>query len=109
MGAFALLISSVVLSFLFWLMANPVALGGAGGQLLGTIGLEALDLPFVVRIWIVFLACLLIGMFVSVVTGKPKEGRPVDLSGIKFATQPVFNMASLAIIATLITIYVLFW
>ncbi len=109
MGAFALLISSVVLSFLFWTMANPAALGGMGVQVLATFGLEALDLPFVVRIWIVFLACLVIGMIVSIVTGKPAEDRPVDLSGIKFATEPVFNLASLAIIAVLIAIYVRFW
>jgi len=109
MGAFALLISSVVLSFLFWLLANPMALGGAGTQLLGMVGLDALDLPFVVRIWIVFLACLLIGMTVSILTGKPAANRPVDLSGIKFVTEPVFNLASVAIIATLVAIYVVFW
>ncbi|WP_291843528.1 sodium/sugar symporter [Maricaulis sp.] len=109
MGAFSLLISSVVLSFLFWLMANPAALGGAGEQVLGLFGLEALALPFVLRIWIVFLACLVIGMFVSVVTAKPAENRPVGLSGIKFATEPVFNLAGLAIIAVLIAIYVRFW
>ena len=108
-GAFALLISSVALSFMFWLMANPAALGGAGQGLLGLVGLEALDLPFVVRIWIVFLACLMIGMLVSIITGKPVDARAVDVSGIKFATEPVFNMAGLAIIATLIGIYVWFW
>jgi len=108
-GAYALLISSLVLSFVFWLMANPAAIGGAGQQVLGMIGLEALDLPFVVRIWIVFLACMLIGMAVSIVTGKPTDDRSIDLTGIKFATERIFNLASFAIIATLITIYFLFW
>ena len=77
--------------------------------MLGTFGLEALDLPFVVRIWIVFLACLAIGVAVSILTGKTEDGRAVDLSGIRFATEPVFNLASLAIIAALIAIYVRFW
>ncbi|MEE2526831.1 sodium/sugar symporter [Hyphobacterium sp. HN65] len=108
-GAFALLISSVVLSFLFWLMANPAAIGGAGSGLLSAFGLEALDLPFVIRIWIVFIACLVIGVVVSHVTGKPAEDRPVELGGIRFATEPVFNMASLVIIAILIGIYGAFW
>lgn len=108
-GAFALLISSVVLSFLFWLMANPAAMGGAGAGLLTMLGLEALDLPFVIRIWIVFIACLVIGVSVSLISGKPEEHRPVDLGGIRFATEPVFNFASLVIIAVLIAIYGVFW
>jgi len=108
-GAFALLISSVILSFMFWLMANPAALGGAGSGLLSTLGLEALDLPFVIRIWIVFMACVVIGVGVSLITAKPAEHRPVELGGIRFATEPVFNLASLAIIAVLIAIYGVFW
>jgi solute:Na+ symporter, SSS family len=109
MGAFALLISSVVLSFVFWLLANPAALGGAGASMLSVLGLAALDLPFVVRIWIVFMLCVVIGMLVSLITGKPDENRPVDLSGIRFATEPVFNLASLVIIVILVAIYIRFW
>ncbi|WP_417485700.1 sodium/sugar symporter [Maricaulis sp.] len=109
MGAFALLISSVGLSFLFWLLANPAAVGGAGSTILAAFGLAALDLPFVVRIWIVFLLCVGIGVLVSLLTGKPAENRPVELSGIRFATEPVFNLASLVIIAILVAIYVRFW
>ena len=108
-GAYALLLSSVGLSFLFWLMANPAALGNAGSGLLGAFGLDSLDLPFVVRIWIVFLACLVIGVAVSILTGKPENDRAVDLAGIRFATEPIFNFASLAIIAILIAIYGVFW
>jgi SSS family solute:Na+ symporter len=108
-GAFALLISSVSLSFLFWLLANPAALGGAGSGLLAGMGLEALDLPFVVRIWIVFMACLVTGVIVSLATPKPGEGRPVDLSGLTFATRPTFNIAGGVIIAILIAIYAVFW
>lgn len=108
-GAFALLISSVVLSFVFWTLANPAAIGGLGGGLLSILGLEGLALPFVVRIWIVFLACLLTGVVVSLATPKPTEGRPVELGDIAFATGPVFNIAGVAIIAILIGIYVVFW
>ena len=108
-GAFALLISSVGLSFVFWLLANPAALGGPGSGLLAEMGLEALDLPFVVRIWIVFLACLATGVIVSLATPKPGEGRPVDLSGLTFATRSAFNIAGAVIIAILIAIYAVFW
>ena len=108
-GAFALLISSVGLSFVFWLLANPAALGGMGAGLLAMLGLEALALPFVIRIWIVFLACLLVGVLVSVSTSQPRADRPVDLGDVRFATGPVFNIAGAVIIFALITIYVVFW
>jgi SSS family solute:Na+ symporter len=80
-----------------------------GGGLLAAMGLESLAMPFVVRIWIVFLACLVIGVAVSLITAAPREDRPVQLSGIRFATEPVFNLAGLAIIAILIAIYGIFW
>lgn len=108
-GAFALLISSVGLSFVFWLLANPAALGGMGAGILAMLGLEALALPFVIRIWIVFLACLLVGVLVSVSTSQPRADRPVDLGDVRFATGPVFNIAGAVIIFALITIYVVFW
>ena len=108
-GAFALLLSSVGLSFVFWAMANPDAAGGLGAGLLSALGLEALALPFVIRIWIVFLACLVIGIAVSLATPEPREDRPVALKDIAFATGPVFNIAALAIIAILIAIYGVFW
>lgn len=108
-GAFALLISSVGLSFFFWLLANPAAVGGAGAGVLGALGLEGLAMPFVIRIWIVFLACLVIGAVVSLATGKPATDRPIDLSVVRFATGPVFNIAAGLIIFVLVSIYFIFW
>ena len=108
-GAFALLISSVGLSFLFWLLANPAMLGGVGGGLLAVIGLESLAMPFVVRIWIVFMACLAVGVIVSLSTAPPSEGQPVQLAGVRFVTEPAFNLAGLAIIVILVAIYGVFW
>ena len=108
-GAFALLISSVGLSMVFWLLANPAAMGGTGANLLAALGLESLDLPFVIRIWIVFLAALVVGVAVSLVTGKPDPEKPVDLADIRFVTGPVFNIASVVIVLLLALIYVVFW
>ncbi|TGY87055.1 sodium transporter [Marinicauda algicola] len=92
-GAFGVLAGSVGLSFVFWLMA----------------GNGSLELPFVIRIWIVFLACLALGVIVSLITPAPREDRPVDLSGIRFATTGGFNVAGIAIIAILALIYGVFW
>ena len=88
-GAFALLISSVVLSIAAKLMLP--------------------DLPFVLRIWIVFLVCLVVGVVVSLLTPKPKPEQPVDLGGIQFDTKVGFNIAAVLIVLILAAIYVAFW
>ena len=68
-----------------------------------------LAMPFVIRIWIVFLSCLVIGAAVSIATAKPQADRPVDLTGVRFATGPVFNIAGAFIVFVLVSIYVIFW
>lgn len=88
-GAFALLISSVLLNL------------GA------KIGLP--DMPFVLRIWIVFLICMVVGVVVSLVTPKPSEEQPVDVGGISFATTGGFNISAVLIALILIAIYVVYW
>ena len=88
-GAFALLVSSLLLS-VFAKLNLP-------------------DLPFVIRIWIVFLACLVVGVVTSLLTPKPREDQPVDIAGIGFMTKPSFNIASVAIILILVMIYAIFW
>ena len=108
-GAFSVLIGSVVISFIFWLLANPAALGGTGGGLLGLMGLEALDLPFVLRIWIVFLIIMVIGVVISLMTQPPKADQPVALGDIEFHTRPGFNIAAGVVALILIAIYVVYW
>ncbi|MEO0714671.1 MAG: sodium/sugar symporter [Pseudomonadota bacterium] len=88
-GAFALLISSVALN------------------LAAKVGLP--DMPFVLRIWIVFLICLVIGVVVSLLTSPPREDRPVDLGGLSFGTSTGFNIAAGLIALVLIGIYVVYW
>lgn len=88
-GAFAMLIASVVLS------------------VIASIALP--ELPFVLRIWIVFLTCLVIGAIVSLVTKAPKPEQPVDLGGIEFHTRTGFNIAAVLIVLILAGIYVAYW
>lgn len=115
LGAFALLLSSVVLSFLFYAAANPWGAGIAGilspvfDPILGLVNFSVRDMPFVVRIWFIFLICLVIGAVVSLLTPKPAPEQPVDLSGISFATSPAFKVGSAAVIAILAVLYVFFW
>lgn len=88
-GAFALLISSVALS------------------IAAKLGLP--DVPFVLRIWIIFLICMVVGVLVSLVTKKPDEAQPVDLGGIEFHTRQGFNISAALITLILVGIYVAFW
>lgn len=88
-GAFALLISSIVLN------------------LAAKFGLP--DMPFVLRIWIVFLMCVVVGVIVSLITPAPREDQPVDVGGINFVTKPSFTITSIVIIVILAGIYVLYW
>ncbi|MEL6957190.1 MAG: sodium transporter, partial [Pseudomonadota bacterium] len=67
------------------------------------------DMPFVLRIWIVFLAIMVLGVLVSLVTQAPREDQPVALGDIEFRTRPGFNVAAIAVAATLIAIYVVYW
>ena len=120
-GAFALLISSVVLSFLFFAMASPDkvgaavssgvtgALGPVFNPILGLVDFNVNNMPFVVRIWFVFLICVLVGMLVSLVTPKPSPEQPVDLGDISFKTSGGFKIAAVVVIAILAGLYVMFW
>jgi len=88
-GALALLISSVVLSILAKLTLS--------------------DLPFVIRIWVIFIICLVIGVVVSLMTPPPEEHQPVDLGGIGFATTTGFKVTSAIIALLLVAIYIVYW
>ena len=125
-GAFALLISSVVLSLLFYLsvldpnsLANGIEaprsegisaiMGGIFNPILGLVDFNVINMPFVVRIWFIFLLCLAIGVGVSLATPKPHPDQPVDLGGINFATTTGFKISAAVIIAILIGVYAIFW
>ena len=88
-GAMALLISSVVLSIF-----AKIFLG---------------EQPFVIRIWVIFLICMVVGVLVSLATPKPEEHQPVDLGGIEFGTSAGFKIAAVIITLVLAGIYVIFW
>ncbi len=125
-GAFALLLSSVVLSLLFYLsVLDPAALangieaprsgaisammGGIFNPILGLVDFNVINMPFVVRIWFIFLLCLVIGVIVSLVTPKPHPDQPVYLDGIDFATTTGFKISAAVIVAILIGVYAVFW
>ena len=88
-GAFTALIGSLVLNFAFSLLAG--------------------DVPFVIRIWIVFVTSLIAAALVSRMTAEPESERTVHLADIGFATTALFNALSAVTIATLVGLYVWLW
>lgn len=124
-GAFAVLIGSVVVSALLFgassgesLMAERLdprwtgfdaIVGPVLNPILGLIDFNVVNMPFVVRIWFVFLICMIAGIVVSRLTGKPDAERPVQLNDISFGTKTTFNVMSVIVIGLLAAIYVIWW
>ena len=67
------------------------------------------DVPFVNRVWVTFLSCLVVGAIVSHITATPKEGQPVILGDINFKTSRSFNIWTVIIAVVLIALYAIFW
>ena len=88
---------------------------GAFTALIGSVALNLVvnavfpELPFVVRIWIVFMVGIVAAMVVSRVTAKPDEERTVNLSDIAFATSTLFNTLAALTVAILVGLYIWLW
>lgn len=96
----------------FWRRANtPGAFAILVGSILMNIVMKvwAPDMPFVIRVWIVFLVCLVLGVIVSMATKDASEEQAIDLSDISFATTGGFKATSAVVVAIFVGIYALFW
>jgi SSS family solute:Na+ symporter len=104
-------IVSVFLLGMFWKGCNAQ---GAFAMLiisvLANIALKFItpDLAFVIRIWIVFLACLVVG-YVASTMAKADTARAIELSGMNFVTTHGFNRSASALVLILVGIYAYFW
>lgn len=105
-------IVAVFLLGMFWGRFNAA---GAFATLFSSIAFNILlkfglaDLAFVIRIWIVFLACLAVGSAVSLMSAAPSEDQLVELKGISFLTSGLFNIGAVIITGVLVGIYAVFW
>ena len=105
-------IVSVFLLGMFWQRCNAA---GAFAMLIVSVlaniamKIGAPDMAFVIRIWIVFLACLVVGFVVSTRTAPPAASQVVDTQGISFDSVPVFNRLAISVAVLLTLIYVVFW
>ncbi|MEM1380980.1 MAG: sodium/sugar symporter [Pseudomonadota bacterium] len=105
----------VVVVFLFGFFWKRMSTAGAFAVLLGSvvfnIGLKfgMPDVPFILRIWLVTLACMAAGVLTSVATSRGGVDVDPEHRVASFATDATFNFLSVVIIALLIATYVFLW
>ena len=105
----------VVVVFLLGFFDKKANTAGAFTALIGSLALNIVvalvggNLPFVVRIWIVFLVALFAAMAVSRLTQAPEDGATVKLADIGFGTSSLFNSMAVLTTAILIGLYAVLW
>ncbi len=67
------------------------------------------ELPFLDRVGIAFVACVLIGMLVSKIQGAGDHPDAIDYHEVDTTTSSGFNIASAVIILILTALYTIWW
>ena len=88
-GALAAAIGSAVLSFAFKMLWP--------------------ELPFIDRVGIVFLLCVLIAVVISVMQGNCDQEGSVELHDVEFATSNGFNLSASTVALILVALYATWW
>lgn len=100
---------------MFWKgMTSVGAIGAAVGSFAMSYALKYLfpELPFMDRVGVVFLACIAIGIVLSMLSKKPAEEQNVevvDLQNVSFKTTTSFNALATGVIIVLIAFYTTWW
>lgn len=66
-------------------------------------------LPFIDRVGLAFVLCVLLGMLVSQLEGKGDSDKAIDYRSVDTSTSAGFNWASLVVVLLLTGIYVTWW
>jgi SSS family solute:Na+ symporter len=105
----------IVVVFLLGFFDKKANAAGALTALLGSLAVNIIlkfatpDIPFIIRIWGVFMLSLVVAMVVSRFTSPPEEERTVKLSDIAFATSTLFNTLAAMTVGILILLYIVLW
>jgi SSS family solute:Na+ symporter len=67
------------------------------------------ELPFMDRVGLVFVLCLVLAIIVSLVENKGDHKNAVDLSGVKFDSSRGFNISTVAVCLILVGFYSTWW
>jgi len=96
---------------MFWKKATANAgLAAALGSFVFSLTLKYAwpSLPFMDRVGLVFIACLVLSVVVSLIENK-KQAQAINLGDVDFKTTHGFNIATAAVIAILIAFYTTWW
>ena len=111
-GFFTPGIVAIFLLGFFWkrTTANG-ALGAAIGSAVMSLGLKVFwpALPFIDRVGLVFLLCVIVGMLISKWEHGSEHPRAIDYGSVDTSTSTGFNLASLVIILMLTGLYAVWW
>jgi len=96
---------------MFWKKTTANAgLAAALGSFVFSLALKYAwpELPFMDRVGVVFIACLILSIGVSLFENK-QQAQAINLSDVDFKTSNGFNIATAAVIAILIAFYTTWW
>jgi len=105
----------VVVVFLLGLFTSRTNTLGALIALFGSIAINlalkfgAPDIPFIIRIWIVFVLCFVAAYGVSLIFSRKLSAESNSRGDITFSTRFIFNFLSFIVVGLLIGLYVIFW
>jgi SSS family solute:Na+ symporter len=105
----------IVVVFLLGFFWKKTTATGAFGALLGSIIFNIMlkfgmpDIPFIIRVWIVFMACLAVTIILSLMSKQSEANQSLQLDDINFSTNSTFNRLSVAVIVILVGLYIYLW
>ncbi|WJG09682.1 sodium/sugar symporter [Aliiglaciecola sp. LCG003] len=103
----------IFLAGMFWPKASsPGALASAMGSAIFSLILKLYwpELPFIDRVGLVFLMCLVLCVAVSLVKPDIKENnKSVELNDVSFKTPSNFNIATVGVIIIVVALYATWW
>lgn len=105
----------IVAIFLLGFFAKQTTANGALGAAIGSAVLSLAfkllwpSLPFIDRVGLVFLLCILIGVLISRVEGGADHPRAIDYRSVNTRTSAGFNWAAMAIVLMLAALYMAWW
>ena len=67
------------------------------------------ELPFMDRVGLVFILCMVLAVVVSLVENKGNHENAVDLKGISFGTSKSFSVSTAAVCLILAGFYTTWW
>jgi solute:Na+ symporter, SSS family len=97
---------------MFWKHTTPKgAMAAAIGSAVFSLGLKLVfpELPFIDRVGVVFLACLILAVLVSRVTPANTRSSAPLLKDVNFDTSGSYNLAAMGVIAILAALYLTWW